>query len=440
MNIQINKQRYSYDEYQQPLELDQVRKEIYARLVRSLDAEFSGVEENLAELQEEIDFLIEELESEYGIELEAAEKSHIVSVILDELRGTGPLAALLADSEVSDILINGPKDIWVDRGGCLTKTVIQFDDTQHITRFLNRILAFQGKTIDHSSPIVDAKLEDGSRLHALMPPLCSNGPVVSIRKFTSHSCDLGDLVSQGFMSDAMLELLRVAVAGRVNVIISGGAASGKTTLMNALSQYVSEDERVVTIEESTELKLAHKHVVSLEGRSANSEGEGAIGLQDLLKAALRMRADRIMIGEIRGAEVFDMLQAMNVGHDGSMATVHANSPEDAIRRLETLAMIHGNSLSVEFVQALIGSAVQIVVQLTRRNDGSRYVESIAQVALEKGELQVTRLFCRQQNALKKGDERHSYTGEPIVFLQNAKSRGVNTAQLKQLLAGEQCHA
>jgi pilus assembly protein CpaF len=349
------------------------------------------------------------------------------------------LAQLLADPQVSDILINGPEEIWVDRRGRLTKTEIRFDDSQHLMRFLNRMLATQGKAIDHSSPIVDAKLEDGSRLHALMPPLCKNGPVVSIRRFVTQPYDLRDMVSEGFMSEAMLELLSIAVASGVNIIISGGAASGKTTLMNALSQYIPATERLVTIEESAELNLAHAHVVSLEVREANSEGEGAIGLPDLLKAALRMRADRIMIGEVRGAEVFDMLQAMNVGHDGSMATVHANSPEDAIRRLEALTLIHGSNFSTEFVQALNGSAVQLVVQLAPCNDGRRHVESIAQVAVENRTLQVSRLFCRHSGPQEGGEIRACYSGEPVALLPRAESCGLDTTRLQNLLFAENTH-
>lgn len=310
---------------------------------------------------------------------ETARKSledHLVA----ELTGLGPIQLLFDDPSVSDILVNGPHEVWVDRFGRLEASSVQFDDEAHVYRILDRVTSQHGRHIEEASPHVDVRLSDGSRLHAIIPPLSPKGPVISIRKADRTPFDIEQLISLGTVSREAGEFLRAAVRAQLNILVAGGAAAGKTTLLNVLGAFIPPGERVVTIEETLELNLPHPHVVALEGRQANVEGRGEISLRVLVKNALRMRSDRIIVGEVRGEEVFDMLQAMNVGHRGSLTTVHANGAEEALQRLETLMLLGGIDLSSSMARQFVCSAFNLVVHIARLPDGRRRLMSITEPA------------------------------------------------------------
>ncbi len=323
--------------------------------------------------------------------LSADEQTRIEDEVLSEIRGFGPLDALFADPTVSDILVNGPHEVWVERFGRLEKTSVRFDDEGHLLRLLGRLVSSHGRHLDEASPLVDVRLRDGSRLHALIPPLCAV-PVVSVRCRRPVSFSLGELYACETLNPAMGELLTAAVKGGLNLLISGGTGSGKTTMLNVLGSFIPHGERVVTIEETVELYFDHPHVVSLEARLPNVEGRGEVSLRALVRNALRMRPDRIIVGEVRGPEVFDMLQAMNTGHEGSVTTVHANSPQDALLRLESLVLMGGFELPSRAIREMLGAALHMIVQLTRFMDGSRRVASIGEVFFDRGQLEIRELF------------------------------------------------
>lgn len=372
--------------------LSGLRRFVHRKLLDNIEREPARGPDSEARLIEQVDWLIEEVQHRHGDRLDETERERIRREIVDEMRGLGPLAPLMADPEISDILVNGPKEVWVDRNGRLERTAVVFDDERHLRRLLDRLVAAQGKHLDAGSPHVDARLDDGSRLHAVIPPLCAKGTVVSIRRFRLQPLQPDELLAQGFMSAHMLELLKLAVEGRSNIAIAGGAAAGKTSLLNMLSRYIPAGERIVTVEETSELRLQHPHVVTLEARPANMEGRGAVGLRDLLRTALRMRADRIVVGEVRGDEVLDMLQAMNVGHDGSLTTVHASNASDVLRRLEALALLGGTALARETVVEMVRSALQLIVYVTRFRCGQRRITSIHEVLRGEQAGQTRELF------------------------------------------------
>ena len=294
--------------------------------------------------------------------LTAAQTDRLIDDVLDEILGLGPLEPLLKDDTVNDILINTHKTVYVERGGKLELTDVQFQDTRHLVRILNKIVSAVGRRVDESSPMVDARLADGSRVNAVIPPLALDGPLVSIRKFARSRIDINRLIEFGSLTEDMAKLLSAIVAARRNVLISGGTGSGKTTLLNAMSAFIDADERIITIEDSAELQLQQPHVGRLETRPPNIEGGGEIAQRELLKNALRMRPDRIIVGEVRSGEAFDMLQAMNTGHDGSMTTVHANTPRDALRRVEQMIGMAGLEISARSVRQQIASAIEVVIQ------------------------------------------------------------------------------
>jgi pilus assembly protein CpaF len=324
--------------------------------------------------------------------LSAEGVNEIEQELVDEAEGLGPVARLLRDPTISDILINGPQEVWIDRFGKLEKTGVRFDDEAHLRRILRRMVALQGRRLDEAIPWVDLRLPDGSRLNAVLSPVSLRGSVVSIRRARETVYRLDELVAFGTLNAEMAELLTAAVRERRNIVISGGAGAGKTTLLNVLSRAIPDGQRVVTIEETAELRLEHPHVVALEARPPNAEGSGGVDLRTLVRNALRMRADRIIVGEVRGAEAFEMLQAMHVGHDGSLTTIHANSPRDAIRRLESLVMMGGGELAPSTLNELIASTVHLVAQLTRFADGSRRLTSLAEITFGGGEVRARDLF------------------------------------------------
>jgi pilus assembly protein CpaF len=337
------------------------------------------------QLRSEVSRLAEGLIAVENAPLSAAERERLVEEVRHELFGLGPLEPLLADPTISDILVNAPQNIYIERRGKLERTNVTFKDDEHLMRVIERIVSSVGRRIDESSPMVDARLADGSRVNAIIPPLALDGPVLSIRRFGADPLRMAKLIEIGALTKDIADMFEMCVRARLNVLISGGTGAGKTTLLNALSAYIPEDERIVTIEDSAELQLQQPHVVRLETRPPNIEGRGEVTQRDLVKNALRMRPDRIVIGEVRGGEAIDMLQAMNTGHDGSLTTVHANTPRDALTRLETMIQMTGMRLSDRAMRQQIASALNLVLQAARLSDGTRRVTSISEITGMEGD-------------------------------------------------------
>jgi pilus assembly protein CpaF len=364
-------------------DLASIASRLHNKILDRLDlAAVSQVEPE--ELRARLRAIVEQLVLAENVVVSSAELGALVDQILDELTGYGPLEVLLADPTVSDVLVNGHDRVFVEREGRLMLTDVRFRDDSHLLHTIQRMVARIGRRIDESSPMVDARLADGSRVNAVIPPLAIDGPSLSIRRFAQKPLAGEDLVRHGALSADMLAYLRVAVRARCSILVSGGTGAGKTTLLNLLSSFISKRERIITVEDAAELRLQQPHVVRLEARPANLEGKGSVSIRDLVKNALRMRPDRILVGEVRGAEVLDMLQAMNTGHDGSMATVHANSPDDAMSRLMTMLGMTGTPLAESTMASMISRSVHVVVQVARMQDGTRRITSIAEVARQDG--------------------------------------------------------
>jgi pilus assembly protein CpaF len=327
------------------------------------------------------DRVITDIRAQLGDEAGIArdDRERLVAEISDDILGHGPIERLLADDSVTEIMVNGPFDIWVERQGRLYQTTVRFNDDSHLRRIINKMVAQVGRRIDESSPMVDARLPDGSRVNAVIPPLSLSGPLVTIRKFANKRLDLMEMIRLGSLSEETADFLRRCINAQLNILISGGTGTGKTTLLNALSVAVSDAERIVTIEDAAELQLKQQHVLRLEGRPKNIEGSGEITIRDLVRNSLRMRPDRIIVGEVRGAEALDMLQAMNTGHDGSLTTVHANAPRDALARIETMVLMAGYDLPLRAIRQQVASALDLIVHLERLQDGSRRVTAITEV-------------------------------------------------------------
>ena len=358
---------------------------IHERLLNVLDLSLIGtVDEQNA--REQIRAIGRRLLEEESAPLNLEQRQRIIQSIEDEVMGLGPLEPLLADSKVADILVNGCDQVYVERRGRLELTDVRFNDDQHLMNIIDRIVSGVGRRVDESSPMVDARLADGSRVNAIIPPLAIDGPMMSIRRFAVERLGMEDLIAYGSISEAAAKVLKAVVKGRLNVLISGGTGAGKTTLLNVMSGYIPHDERVVTIEDSAELQLQQPHVVRLETRPPNIEGKGEVTARDLVRNSLRMRPDRIVVGEVRGQEALDMLQAMNTGHDGSLTTVHANTPRDALSRIESMVSMTGISFPTKVMREQIASAVDVVVQVARHEDGRRRMISVAEINGMEGEI------------------------------------------------------
>ncbi len=360
--------------------------------------------------------------------LSLAEKEQLIEEVLDEVFGLGPLEPLLRDSTISDILVTTPKIVYVERAGKLERTGITFKDDAHLTRIIERVVSRVGRRVDESSPMVDARLPDGSRVNAVIPPLAVDGPLLSIRRFGGSPLQPVDLIRNQSITDPMLELLRCCVKARLNIIISGGTGAGKTTFLNMLSGFISVNERIVTIEDAAELQLRQPHVARLETRPANIEGKGAIMQRQLLVNALRMRPDRIIVGEVRGEEALDMLQAMNTGHDGSLTTVHANSPRDAISRLEVMVSMSNANINVRSIRQQVASAVDLFVQISRLSDGTRRVTHLTECVGMEGEQVTTQdIFVFERSGISKDGKvigRFQATGVRPKFSERLKAAGL----------------
>jgi pilus assembly protein CpaF len=371
-----------------PSKIEETAPKIYPLVMERIDSEVA-TRLNRAELATQLSSVVAEVLVEQKISLNQREQRDLVTLMLNDMLGLGPLDPLLADESVTDIMVNGPKQIYVERKGKLVLTGATFRDNAHVMAIATRIVSTIGRRVDESSPLCDARLMDGSRVNIIIPPLAIDGPSISIRKFSKRSIDLDRMAAQQNISQAMATVLKIASRVRLNILISGGTGSGKTTLLNALSQMIDVDERVVTIEDAAELQMQQPHVVRLETRPANLEGKGEISMRDLVKNALRMRPDRIILGEIRGPEAIDMLQAMNTGHDGSLGTIHANRPREALTRLENMVGMSGINLPARAVRTQIAAAVHMILQVSRMRDGVRRVTSITEVVGMEGEVITT---------------------------------------------------
>lgn len=407
-----------------------MKEKIHTQLIEKVNSTPTWVEYDDEQQKEMIRQFIEtQIQNNYkSIPLNKSEKERLIKEIVQEAKGFGPLDPLLDDPGVSDILVNGAKSVYVEKSGKLYKTSISFKDNNHLRNIIERIVSKVGRRIDEKSPMVDARLPDGSRVNAIIPPLAIDGPSLSIRKFKADAGNIASLLKWGSISKEMAEVLEAAVKSRLNIVISGGTGAGKTTLLNSLSAKIPSDERIITIEDSAELLLQQEHVVRLETRPANIEGEGQINARDLVINTLRMRPDRIIIGECRGAETLDMLQAMNTGHDGSLTTLHANSPRDALSRLETMVLYAGVDLPEKNIKSQICSAVDIIIQVSRLNDGSRKVTYITEITgMEGNVIALQDIFRWEQTGIEnnKVTGSHVSTGIRPLFLEKCKVKGVH---------------
>ncbi len=405
----------------------ELKVELHQRLLGLIN--LSALEKmSRAQIEEEVgDIVLEELDKQRHA-LNHAERKQLVDDVLDELLGLGPIEPLLKDATITDILVNGHNNVFVERYGVLEQSAVRFKDERHLVRIIQKIVSAVGRRVDESSPMVDARLADGSRVNAVVPPLALDGSLLSIRKFAKTPISLARLVEIGSVPTQVAEVLKAVVSARLNVLISGGTGSGKTTMLNAMSAFIDNRERIVTIEDSAELQLQQEHVARLETRPANIEGKGEIAQRDLVKNSLRMRPDRIIVGEVRAGEAFDMLQAMNTGHDGSMTTVHANSPRDALSRVEQMIGMSGIDVPPRSARAQISSAIHVVVQVARLSDGRRKLISLSELSGMEGDvITMQEIFrYRQTGVASDGivQGRFEATGIRPRFLEQVMAHGV----------------
>ncbi|MDX1736684.1 MAG: CpaF family protein, partial [Alphaproteobacteria bacterium] len=388
------------------------------------------------ELAQQVNEIVVEILSEKEINLNLLEQRQLVTLLINDMLGLGPLEPLLSDEAVTDIMVNGAKQVYVERKGKLVLSDVTFRDDAHVMNVAQRIVSHVGRRVDETSPICDARLADGSRVNIIIPPLAIDGPSISIRKFSEKKITLDTMRQQGNISDAMATVLKIASRCRLNILISGGTGSGKTTLLNALSRMIDSGERICTIEDAAELQLQQPHVVRLETRPPNLEGHGEITMRDLMKNTLRMRPDRIILGEIRSGEALDLLQAMNTGHDGSMATIHANNPREAIVRLENMVAMAGTRLPHEAVRAQIAGAVHMIVQVSRMRDGVRRVSQVTEVVGMEGEVVTTQDLFKFEFTGEGADGKltgeHKSTGLRPSFMTQADYFGLGKALMQDM--------
>ena len=408
---------------------------IYPLAIQRIDTEVAAKLER-DELARQLTDVVSEIIVELKLQLNHAEQRQLVTLLLDDMLGLGPIEPLLGDEGITDIMVNGPKRVYVERKGKLELTDVTFRDNGHVMSVATRIVTQVGRRIDESSPLVDARLMDGSRVNIIVPPLAIDGPSISIRKYSKKSITLDVMSRQSNISAAMASVLKIAARSRLNILISGGTGSGKTTLLNAMSQMIDPTERIVTIEDAAELQLQQPHVVRLETRPANLEGKGEISMRDLLKNALRMRPDRIILGEIRSSEALDMLQAMNTGHDGSLSTIHANRPREALTRLENLVGMAGIQLPAKAVRQQIAAAVHLILQISRMRDGIRRVTSVTEIVGMEGDVITTQeLFAYQyEGELPDGRLKGSFNSAGLRphFITRAEYYGLDQALVEAM--------
>src|SRR5450830_1735812 len=405
--------------------LREVKFRIQSRVIQDLDPKLDLA--NQVEVRRQIEEIFGRVIDEEGLALTRAERVRMLEQITDEIIGLGPLEPLLRDETVTEIMVNGPRQVYVERSGRLELTNVVFQNDDHVMRIIDRIISPIGRRIDESSPMVDARLTDGSRVNAIIPPLSLIGPVITVRKFAASPFTVDDLVRFGTATPDMFEFLRASVEARLNVFVCGGTGWGKTTTLNVLSSFIPSDERIVTVEDAAELQLRQEHVVTLESRPPNIEGKGQVPIRELVKSCLRMRPDRIIVGECRGGEALDMLQAMNTGHDGSMSTLHANNPHEALVRLETLVLQAGQDLPSRAIRETIGAAIHMIVQQSRLRGGVRRIVSVAEITgIKDGDVQFQELFTFKQigvNAEGKAVGYHTATGLLPMRMEHLRAEG-----------------
>ena len=381
--------------------LREVKFRIQSRVIQDLDPKLDLA--NQVEVRRQIEEIFGRVIDEEGLALTRAERVRMLEQITDEIIGLGPMEPLLRDETVTEIMVNGPRQVYIERSGRLELTNVVFQNDDHVMRIIDRIIAPIGRRIDESRPMVDARLTDGSRVNAIIPPLSLIGPVITVRKFSASPFTVDDLIRFGTSTPEMFDFLRACVEARLNIFVSGGTGSGKTTTLNVLSSFIPNDERIVTIEDAAELQLRQEHVVTLESRPPNIEGRGAVPIRELVRNCLRMRPDRIIVGECRGGEALDMLQAMNTGHDGSMSTGHANSPRDMLARLETMVLMAGVDLPLRAIREQVSSAVDLIVHQSRLKDGTRRIVNITEVQGMEGDVIVMQdVFVFEQTGVVEG--------------------------------------
>jgi pilus assembly protein CpaF len=404
--------QFAVTQNQRPVDpLRKLKQLVHKRLVDEVDPVLlSAVEQHgdtgvaaRKALSDHVAAVLDAILQEEQLTLDRQKKASVVAELLDEMTGFGPINPLIHDDSISEIMVNGPNVVFVERHGKLEQVDVRFRDNDHVQHIIEKIVAPLGRRIDESSPMVDARLPDGSRVNAIIPPLVINGPTITIRKFSRDPLTVDDLIKFGTLTEAMAEFLAICVRCRLNIVVSGGTGSGKTTLLNVLSSFIPSDERIITIEDAAELQLRQEHVVSLESRPPNVEGRGAVPIRELVRNALRMRPDRIIVGEVRGGEALDMLQAMNTGHDGSLTTGHANTPRDMLARLETMVLMSGMDLPVRAIREQIAAAIDLIVQQTRLRDGSRKITRISEVQGMEGDVIVLQdVFAFVQHGIADG--------------------------------------
>ena len=396
------------------------------RLINELDPKLDL--SNQVEVRRQIEELFGKIADEEGLALTRAERVRMLEQITDEILGLGPLEPLLRDETITEVMVNGPQQVYIEREGRLELTNVTFQNDEHVMKIIQRIIAPIGRRVDESSPMVDARLADGSRVNSIIPPLSLVGPIITIRKFAATPFTVEDLIRFGTATPEMFEFLEACVKARLNIFVSGGTGSGKTTMLNILSSFIPDDERIITIEDAAELQLRQEHVITLESRPANIEGKGAIPIRELVRNALRMRPDRIVVGECRGGEALDMLQAMNTGHDGSMSTGHANAPRDMLARLETMVLMAGMDLPLKAIREQIASVVDLIVHQNRLKDGSRKIVNITEVQGMEGDVIVMQdIFVFEQTAVVEGkiQGRLRPTGIRPKFVEKFDASGIH---------------
>jgi pilus assembly protein CpaF len=406
--------------------LREVKFRIQTRVISDLDPKLDLA--NQVEVRRQIEDIFSRVIDEEGLALTRAERVRMLEQITDEIIGLGPLEPLLRDDSVTEIMVNGPRQVYIERNGRLELTNVVFQNDDHVMRIIDRIIAPIGRRIDESSPMVDARLTDGSRVNAIIPPLSLIGPVITIRKFAASPFTVDDLIRFGTATPEMFDFLRACVEARLNIFVSGGTGSGKTTTLNVLSSFIPNDERIVTVEDAAELQLRQEHVVTLESRPPNIEGRGSVPIRELVRNSLRMRPDRIIVGECRGGEALDMLQAMNTGHDGSMSTGHANSPRDMLARLETMVLMAGVDLPLRAIREQVSAAVDLIVHQSRMKDGTRRIEYITEVQGLEGDVIVMQdVFLFEQTGVADGriQGRLRATGVRPKFVEKFEVKGIN---------------
>lgn len=425
----------SHDESQEMAEeasYQNIKHRIHQRIVEEMTPEeqvvLSSVSQDARQVEAVIHKYCKEVMDEEPFAVPRGEIHHLIADIQDEMLGLGPIQSLLNDDSITEVMVNGPKKVFVERLGKLELTDVKFHDNAHLMNIVERILTPLGRRIDESSPLVDARLEDGSRVNIIIPPLSLVGPAITIRKFSKTPLSVENLISFGTMDEKMALFLRACVKARINILVSGGTGSGKTTTLNVISSFIPEQERIVTIEDAAELRLQQEHVVTLESRPANIEGKGQITIRDLVRNALRMRPDRIIVGEVRSGEALDMLQAMNTGHDGSLTTAHANSPRDALSRLETMVLMSGLELPVRAIREQISSAIDLIIQQSRIRDGSRKITYVTEVQhMEDNTITTQDIFRYEQTGFDESGKAIGHfvpTGLKPGFLDKFELNGV----------------